>query len=71
MQENKYYKQFVDRLDVNVNIIDKLKENKITTLGSLSNYKKSDLRNFGIDGSDVNKIETELELLGLCLKDSL
>ena len=71
MQENKYYKQFVDRLDVNVNIIDKLKENKITTLGSLSNYKKSDLRNFGIDGSDVNKIETESELLGLCLKDSL
>ena len=29
MQENKYYKQYVDRLDVNVNIIDKLKENKI------------------------------------------
>ncbi len=71
MQENKYYKQYVDRLDVNVNIIDKLKENKITTLGALSNYKKSDLRNFGIDGADINKIETELELLGLSLKDSL
>lgn len=71
MQENKYYKQYADRLDVNVNIIDKLKENKITTLGALSNYKKSDLRNFGIDGADINKIETELELLGLSLKDSL
>lgn len=71
MQENKYYKQYVDRLEVNVNIIDKLKENKITTLGALSNYKKSDLRNFGIDGADINKIETELELLGLSLKDSL
>ena len=71
MQENKYYKQYVDRLDVNVNVIDKLKGNKITTLGALSNYKKSDLRNFGIDGTDINKIETELELLGLSLKDSL
>lgn len=71
MQENKYYKQYVDRLDVNVNITDTLKENKITTLGDLSNYKKSDLRNFGIDGADINKIETELELLGLSLKDSL
>lgn len=71
MQENKYYKQYVDRLDVHVNVIDKLKGNKITTLGALSNYKKSDLRNFGIDGTDINKIETELELLGLSLKDSL
>lgn len=68
MQENKYYKQYVDRLDVNVNIIDKLKEHRIKTLGDLSQYKKSDLKNFEIKQSDINKIESDLELLGLNLK---
>ena len=41
MENNKYFKQFVDRLDVNQKALDTLKENKITTLGELSKYKKS------------------------------
>lgn len=71
MQENKYFSQFVDRLDVNQNALDTLKENKINTLGQLGNYKKSQLKDMGLLQNEINKIEVELELLGLTLKGSL
>lgn len=71
MQENKCFSQFVDRLDVNQKALDTLKENEITTLGKLSNYKKSQLKDMGILPNEINKIEVELELLGLTLKGSL
>ena len=71
MENNKYFYQFVDRLDVNQKAIDKLKENEITTLGTLSNYKKSQLKDMGLLQNEINKIEVELELLGLTLKGSL
>lgn len=71
MENNKYFYQFVDRLDVNQKAIDKLKENEITTLGTLSNYKKSQLKEIGLLQNEINKIEVELELLGLTLKGSL
>ena len=71
MQENKYFSQFVDRLDVNQKALDTLKENEITTLGKLSNYKKSQLKDMGLLSNEINKIEVELELLGLTLKGSL
>lgn len=71
MQENKYFSQFVDRLDVNQKALDTLKENEINTLGKLSNYKKSQLKDMGLLSNDINKIEVELELLGLTLKGSL
>lgn len=71
MQENKYFSQFVDRLDVNQNALETLKENKISTLGQLGSYKKSQLKEMGLVPNDINKIEVELELLGLTLKGSL
>lgn len=71
MENNKYFKQFVDRLDVNQNALDILKKNEIITLGELSNYKKSQLRDMGLLQNEINKIEVELELLGLGLKGSL
>ena len=71
MENNKYFYQFVDRLDVNQNAIDTLKQNEITTLGKLSNYKKSQLKDMGLLSNEINKIEVELELLGLTLKSSL
>lgn len=71
MENNKYFYQFVDRLDVNQNAIDTLKQNEITTLGKLSNYKKSQLKDMGLLANEINKIEVELELLGLTLKGSL
>lgn len=71
MENNKYFSQFVDRLDVNQKALDTLKENEITTLGKLSNYKKSQLKDMGLLQNEINKIEVELELLGLTLKGSL
>jgi DNA-directed RNA polymerase alpha subunit len=71
MQNNKYFGQFVDRLDVNQNALDTLKENKINTLGQLGNYKKSQLKDMGLLQNEISKIEVELELLGLGLKGSL
>ena len=41
METNKYFNQYIDRLDVNQNALDKLKANEIITLGNLSSYKKS------------------------------
>ena len=71
MENNKYFKQFVDRLDVNQKALDRLKENEITTLGELSSYKKSQLKDMGLSQNEINKIEVELELLGLTLKGSI
>lgn len=71
MQENKYFSQFVDRLDVSQKALDTLKENEINTLGKLSSYKKSQLKDMGLLQNEINKIEVELELLGLTLKGSL
>ena len=67
MQKNKYFYQFIDRLDIEQKVLNKLKENEIITLGSLSNYKKSQLKAMGLKQIEINKIEVELELLGLAL----
>ena len=40
MKNNKYYTQFMDRLEIKQNSINILKQNNIITLGELSNYKK-------------------------------
>ena len=69
--ENKYIKQYVDRLDVSEQALNILKENKITTLGNLSNFSKTDLKNMGLLQNETNKIEVELELLGLGLKGAI
>lgn len=73
--KNKYVEQNVEqnveRLDIPVSEIDILKENNINTLGSLSNYTKTDLKNFNIQTKNINKIEIELQLLGLNLKGGI
>lgn len=71
MENNKYYNQFIDRLDVKQSALDTLKQNNIDTLGALSKYKKSQLKDFGLLQPEISKIEVELELLGLTLKGSL
>ena len=69
--ENKYIKQNVERLDIPVSEIDILKENNITTLGKLCEYSKTDLKSFELKQDDINKIQIELQLLGLNLKGGL
>lgn len=66
--ENKYSKQYVDRLDVSVSTIDILKNYKITLLGDLNKYTQKDLKKMKIESEEIEKIKEELELLGLSLK---
>lgn len=69
--ENKYIKQSIERLDIPVSEIDILKENNIITLGELGSYTKTDLKNINLKTEDINKIQIELQLLGLNLKSNL
>ena len=69
--ENKYENQNVDRLDVSCRIIDILKDNKIKKLSQLAKKSKRDLRELGLENQEINKIDIELQLLGLSLKGSM
>ena len=69
--ENKYDNQNVDRLDVSCRIIDILKDNKIKKLSQLAKKSKRDLRELGLENQEINKIDIELQLLGLSLKGSM
>ena len=50
-------------------IIEVLKSNNVKTLGQLSNKTRTDLRNYGFEHYEINKIDIELQLLGLGLKN--
>ncbi len=69
--EDKLIKQSIDRLDIGDIAIKTLKDNKIITIGQLCKKSKSDLRKLEIVQFDIKKIETELQLLGLNLKNNL
>lgn len=67
--EEKYKKQSIDRfLFIKGDMLDKLKSENIKTLGQLSNKSRTDLKNFGFENFEINKIDIELQLLGLGLK---
>lgn len=62
---NKYLKQNIDRLDVPMQAINLLKENGIEEIKQLCNKTKTNLRNIGLNNAEINKLEIELQLLGL------
>lgn len=64
-------KQSIDVLNISQNVINMLKENNITTVDKLCKQSKSDLRKMKILKYDIDKIDIELQLLGLNLKNSL
>lgn len=66
--EEKMSKQKIERLYISDNAINVLKENKITTIGQLCKKSKTNLREMQLLQNDINKIEIELQLLGLDLK---
>lgn len=47
-----------------------LKDNKIKTLRQLSNNSRSNLRELGFENFEIKKIDVELQLLGMGLKDN-
>lgn len=67
----KYINQSIGRLDVRCEIIDKLENAQIGTLGQLSQMSKSKLKEFDLSQKEIEKVEIEMQLLGLGLKNSL
>ena len=69
MFESKYEKQSIDRFTfIKEKYLTQMKNNNIKTLGQLSKQTKTDLRNLGFGNFEINKIDIELQLLGLGLK---
>lgn len=68
--EDKMKKQNVQRLDISDNAINLLNDNKISTLGQLCRKSKADLKSLGLLQDEANKVEVELERIGLNLKNS-
>lgn len=69
--ESKYNNQSINRLDVEEKILKILEANNINTLGKLCGKTKSNLKEYDLTQAQINKIEIELQLLGLNLKNSL
>lgn len=67
----KILKQSIDRIEINVNILNLLKENGIITISDLCCKTKTDLKKLTLSVQEINKIQVELQLLGLNLKGGL
>ena len=68
---NKFLKHSIERIDIDVRIIDLLKENGIITIKDICNKSKTDLKDLSLSFQEINKIQVELQLLGLNLKGGL
>ncbi len=70
MFEAKYEKQNIDRFAfISEDKLNTLKNNKIKTLGQLCKNTRTDLKSYGFENFEINKIDIELQLLGLGFKD--
>ena len=68
---NKYLEQYIERLDVNNETREVLKNNKIIKLGELCQKSRKELTEMGIDTNVAKDIELQVQFLGLNLKNSL
>lgn len=69
---DKLRKQSIQRLsEVPEQVLTTLENNNIATLGELCCKTTTDLKDFGIENKSIRTINTELQLLGLGLKNSL
>ena len=67
--EEKYNKQSINRFDfITEEKINILKQNDVKTLGELANKTRTNLKEYGFENFEINKIDIELQLLGLNLK---
>lgn len=63
--------QSIDRLDINQNNIELLKSQNLNTIWELVKCNKVDLENIGLLDKEMEQLETELQMLGLNLKNEL
>lgn len=66
--KEKIVAQNIDRLNISCDIIERLKKEKIITLRQLCSKNKTFLKDLGLSNDAADKIEIELQLLGLDLK---
>lgn len=69
--EDKLKNQSIERLNVSEEIIKKLNDNSIFTIGELCAKTKTNLINIGIGRETVEDIGIDLQLNGLMLKGTL
>lgn len=69
--DDKILKQSIDRLDISDKTLSILKENKINIIADLCKNSKTDLKKLDIVQAEINKIQIELQLLGLNIKGGL
>lgn len=58
----------IERLDISCDTIKKLQEHEIKKLEHLCKQTKTKLKELGLATKEIDKIEVELQLLGLNLK---
>lgn len=69
--EDKLKTQSINRLNIQDNIIKVLEDNNINNLGTICGKSKTDLKKLDLTQHQITKIEIELQLMGLALKNSL
>lgn len=70
MLESKYEKQSVDRFTfISDENLTNMKNNNIKTLGQLSNHTETELKNLGLNKNEITDLKSELNLLGMWLKN--
>lgn len=68
--EEDYIKQTLDSCNfISEEKIKILKLKNIKTLGKLSNKSKKDLKEYGFEKFEINRIDIELQLRGLSLRE--
>lgn len=68
--EEDYVKQTLDSCNfISEEKIKILKLKNIKTLGKLSNKSKKDLKEYGFEKFEINRIDIELQLRGLSLRE--
>lgn len=65
--KNKYLSQNIDIIDIQKEIKDLLKENGVITIEDLCSKTKTDLKKMRLSFSEINRIQVEVQLLGLNL----
>lgn len=60
----------INKINLKENILNILYDNNIITIQKLCNQTKTDLKNISLTYKDIYKIEVELQLLGLNLKNN-
>lgn len=65
--KNKYLNQNIDIIDIQKEIKQLLKDNGVVTIEDLCSKTKTDLKKMRLSFSEINRIQVEVQLLGLNL----